>query len=85
MNNKIEFWSYFTFEGQSTYKIYTEDRTIRNEILKINGCRPGALYTNSNHQIVGWDMIAPKSKIDFIKKQFGGKKHQKLSSYKINA
>jgi hypothetical protein len=74
MSSKIEFWTFFPSNGHSTYKVYTEERAIRNELLKLNGCKPGALYTNSNHQIVGWDIIVPAYKMDFIKKRFDNKK-----------
>lgn len=71
MKNSIESWSYFIINGQPTHKVYTEDKTIRNEILKIKGSKQSAIYKNNFQQVIGWDMIILSSKMDFIKRQFG--------------
>ena len=41
MNNENEFWSFSAFNGQKTFKYYTENSSIK-KILKISWYRVGA-------------------------------------------
>jgi len=71
---KLEYWTFDYLNGKTVYKIYTEDREIRNLILAMEGVKQGAVYSKGmGGQVIGYDLLVPKSKMEFIRKKFNPK------------
>jgi len=59
MENEI--WEY----GKGIYKVYLEDRVIRDKIKKFEGCCVHGRYYHPNGTL-GWDLIFPGKYYDRI-------------------
>jgi hypothetical protein len=48
-------WRLFT----GTYKVYVEDRALKDQIASWQDCRLSCVYFNRRFQVQGWDLIFP--------------------------
>jgi len=73
----VEIWKFFSdVKGNMQYKIYSEDREVIKNLLRLSGVRISATYSDSNLRYVGTDLIVPGNRLKTIYKLIGIKKSQ---------
>jgi len=48
-------WRLFT----GAYKVYVEDKCLKDELVSWQGCKLHCVYFNRRFQVVGWDLVFP--------------------------
>lgn len=57
--------------SRSLYKVYVEDKTLKDQLAGWKDCRLHCVYFNRHFRVVGWDLIFPSRLYDRIAKLCG--------------
>ncbi|MBI2495753.1 MAG: hypothetical protein HYW10_04215 [Candidatus Omnitrophica bacterium] len=74
-------WRLFT----GTYKVYVEDKALKDQLAGWQGCKLHCVYFNRHFQVQGWDLIFPSRLYDRVAKLCGLPSRRKSQQRIANA
>lgn len=74
-------WRFFA----GTYKVYVEDKALKDQLAGWQDCRLHCVYFNRHFQVVGWDLIFPSRLYSRVARLCGLPSRQKSQKRIANA
>lgn len=65
--NNADIWLF----DRGRYKVYVEDRALKDQIAGWRGCTVHGVYFNQRFQVVGWDLLMSSRLYDRVAKLCG--------------